>query len=125
MSNGAPDTKKRGYLLPAGCKDLLDVLKRKPSKKPLAGSGTLAIHPISTEHVFVNAKIRASEVRVCDEAGVVLGVFRLPEALALAERRSMDLVVIDAKVTPYLCVLIDYGKYQYEQSKKKKRKDNA
>src|SRR5688572_10577862 len=103
MSNITPDPKKRGYLLPDGCKDLIDVLKRTP-KKPQAKGGVLAIHPISTEHVFVNGKIRAREVRVCDEAGVVLGIFPLPDALALAERRSLDLVLINAKVKPYVCV---------------------
>ena len=125
MSNVTPDPKKRGYLLPAGCKDLIDVLKQTPKEKPQAESGMLAIHPISTEHVFVNGKIRAREVRVCDEAGVDLGVFRLPDALALAESRDLDLVLINAKVTPHLCVLIDFGKYRYQQSKKQKGKDAA
>jgi|SRR3954470_7436956 hypothetical protein len=125
MSNVTPDPKKRGYLLPAGCKDLIDVLKQTPKEKRQAGSGALAIHPISTEHVFVNGKIRAREVRVCDETGVDLGIFHLPDALALAESRDLDLVLINAKVTPQLCVLIDYGKYRYQQSKKQKGKDAA
>jgi translation initiation factor IF-3 len=125
MSSVTPDPKKRDYLLPPGCKDLIDVLKRTSKEKPQGGSETVAIHPISTEHVFVNGKIRAREVCVCDEAGVVLGIFRLSDALALAESRDLDLVLINAKVTPHLCVLIDYGKYRYQQSKKKKRKNAA
>jgi hypothetical protein len=124
MSSATPDPKKRGYLLPPGCKDLIDVLKRKPKEKP-PGTGTLAIHPISTEHVFVNGKIRAREVRVCDEAGVDFGIFPLRDALALAESQDLDLVLINAKVKPHLCVLIDYGKYRYQQSKRKRRKDAA
>jgi hypothetical protein len=125
VSGITPDPKKRGYLLPPGCKDLIDVLKRTSTKKPEGGTGTVAIHPISTEHVFVNGKIRAREVRVCDEAGVVLGIFQLSDALALAESRDLDLVLINAKVKPHLCVLIDYGKYRYQPSKKKRRKDAA
>ena len=125
MSNITPNPKKRGYLLPAGCKELIDALKQSPKEKPQAGSGVLAIQPISTEHVFVNGKIRARDVRVCDEAGADLGILRLPDALAVAESLGLDLVLINAKVTPGLCVLIDYGKYRYQQSKKQKGKDAA
>ena len=123
MSSITPDPNRRDYLLPPGCKDLIDVLKQTPKDKPQAATETVPIHPISTEHVFVNGKIPAREVRVCDEAGIVLGIFRLSDALALAESRELDLVLISAKGKPYLCVLIDYGKYRYQQAKKKKRKD--
>jgi hypothetical protein len=120
-----PNLKKRNYLLPPGCKDLIDVLKQK-SRPEVGGLGkVVGLHPISTEHVFVNGKIRAREVRVCDEGGNVLGIFTLADALALANRREVDLVLVNAKVTPPLCVLIDYGKYRYQQSKKKKRKNVA
>ena len=123
MSNNTPGSRKRSYLLPPGCKDLVDVLKAKTQPQ---GKGKVAgLHPISTEHVFVNGKIRAREVQVCDEAGVALGSFNLGDAIALAERSHLDLVLVNAKVTPPLCVLIDYGKYRYQQSKKKKRKNTA
>jgi len=116
-----PNQNKRSYLLPRGCKDLIDVLKRGSEAHPPAPHKIFGLHPISTEHVFVNGKIRSREVRVCDEAGTVLGVFPLGDALELAESRDLDLVLVTAKVAPPLCVLIDYGKYKYQQSKKKKR----
>jgi len=120
MSSLTPDPKKRDYLLPPGCKNLIDVLKQSPKGQTQSPSKIEGLQPISTEHVFVNGKIHAREVRICDEAGVVLGVFGLSDALALAKSRDVDLVLVNAKVTPPLCVLIDYGKYKYQQSKKKK-----
>lgn len=118
MSGLTPNPKKRSCLLPPGCKDLIDVLK--PKAQAQAPSKTVALHPISTEHVFINGKIRARVVSVCDEAGLVVGTFSLSDALALAENRTVDLVLVNAKVRPPLCVLIDYGKYRYQQSKKQK-----
>src|SRR5207237_5945395 len=98
MGRVTPNLKRRSYLLPPGCKDLIDVLrlKRKTKLAPKA----LAIHPISTEHVFVNGKIRAPEVRVCAEDGTVLGVYRLSDALELAQKRDLDLVLVNAKAEP-------------------------
>ena len=124
--NGLTNPKKRNCLLPSGCKDLGDVLKSKPKKQvEVPSKKTAGLHPISTEHVFINGKIPVSEVSVCDEAGHVVGTFSLREALALAESRSLDLVLVNAKAKPPLCVLIDYGKYRYQQSKMKKRKSPA
>jgi hypothetical protein len=123
MSDITPGSRKRSYPLPPGCKDLVDVLKAKAQPQ---GPGKVAgLHPISTEHVFINGKIRAREVQVCDEAGGALGILSLGDALALAERSNLDLVLVNAKVTPPLCVLIDYGKYRYQQSKKKKRRNTT
>lgn len=125
MSGLTPNPKKRSCLLPPGCNDLIDVLSLQPKGKAQAPSKTVALHPISTEHVFINGKIRARAVSVCDEAGLVVGSFSLSDALVLAESRNVDLVLVNAKVKPPLCVLIDYGKYRYQQSKKKKRKNVA
>jgi len=40
------------------------------------------------------------------------------DALAKAQEQSMDLVEVDAKRSPPICKILDYGKYKYEQSKK-------
>ena len=125
MSNLTPNPKKRSFLLPPGCKDLIDVLKRGAELQSAEQNEVVALHPISTEHVFVNGKIRAQEVRVCEENGLVLGVFSLADAIQLAARRGVDLVLVNAKVRPPLCVLIDYGKHCYQQAKKKKRKKSG
>lgn len=41
------------------------------------------------------------------------------EALRIAEEREVDLVEISPTATPPVCRLMDYGKYKYQQSKKK------
>ena len=119
MSGIEPDMNRRGPELPPGCKDLTDLLKS--AQAPKTSPKLVGLDPISTEHVFINGKIRARKVQVCDEAGAVLGVVPIGEALALAESRDVDLVLVNAKVTPPLCVLIDYGKYCYQQNKKKRK----
>lgn len=70
--------------------------------------------------VRINGKIRAREVRVIDADGRQLGVIPLHEAITLARSRNMDLVEVAANATPPVCRIVDYGKYQYEQSKKQK-----
>jgi translation initiation factor IF-3 len=67
-----------------------------------------------------NGKIRAREVRVLDETKQPLGVMQLGDALRLAQRKGMDLIEIAPTATPPVCRIIEYGKFQYEESKKKK-----
>lgn len=55
-----------------------------------------------------------------DSAGKQLGVFSRHEAIGLAREHQVDLVEIAENATPPVCRLVDFGKYQYEQSKKKK-----
>lgn len=42
------------------------------------------------------------------------------EAVALAKRCGVDLVEIASTAKPPVCRIVDFGKYQYEQSKKQK-----
>ena len=67
-----------------------------------------------------NGKIRAREVRVLDETKQPLGVMPLGDALRLAQRKGMDLIEIAPTAVPPVCRIIEYGKFQYEESKKKK-----
>lgn len=69
----------------------------------------------------INFQIRHSSVRVIDEKGAQLGVFPIEEAVKMAEEQGLDLVEITAKVSPPICKIINYGKYQYQQEKKKKK----
>lgn len=55
-----------------------------------------------------------------DSAGKQLGVFSRHEAIGMARARQVDLVEIAENANPPVCRLVDFGKYQYEQSKKKK-----
>lgn len=47
-----------------------------------------------------------------------MGVITLEEALAHAERVSLDLVEVSSAAEPPVCKIMDYGKYRYKQSKK-------
>ena len=55
-----------------------------------------------------------------DSSGKQLGVFSRHDAIGMARERQVDLVEIAENASPPVCRLVDFGKYQYEQSKKKK-----
>ncbi len=55
-----------------------------------------------------------------DENKQPLGVMQLGDALRLAQTKGLDLVEIAPNATPPVCRIIEYGKFQYEESKKKK-----
>jgi len=42
------------------------------------------------------------------------------EALKIAREKGLDLVEIAPNANPPVCLIVDYGKYKYEQSKKEK-----
>ena len=44
------------------------------------------------------------------------------EALRMAEEAGLDLVEVQANIRPPLCKIMDFGKFKYEQSKKKAAK---
>ena len=66
-----------------------------------------------------NEEIRVSPLRVVDQNHKQVGVVERNEALRMAEEAGLDLVEIRADERPPLCKIMDYGKYKYEQSKKK------
>ncbi|WP_246542746.1 translation initiation factor IF-3 [Paludibacterium yongneupense] len=51
--------------------------------------------------------------------GEQLGIVGLREAMALAEESDVDLVEISPTAQPPVCKLMDYGKFKYEQAKKR------
>jgi len=63
--------------------------------------------------------ITASELRVIDQNGDQLGVLTKIAAMAKAADAGMDLVEISPNAKPPVCRIMDYGKFQFEQSKKK------
>ena len=67
----------------------------------------------------INGEITAREVRLVGNEGEQLGIVSLREAMALAEERDVDLVEISPTAQPPVAKLMDYGKYKYEQSKKR------
>lgn len=70
------------------------------------------------KQVRVNQQIRAKELRVLTEDGENLGLLQLAEALKAAEERNADLIEISPNAVPPVAKIMDYGKYQYLESKK-------
>ena len=58
-------------------------------------------------------------MRLISESGEQLGVVSVREALAMAEEQDVDLVEISPTAKPPVCKLMDYGKYKYQQAKKR------
>ena len=72
------------------------------------------------EKFKVNERITATEVRVVNEAGDMLGVMPSHEAMSLAAEKALDLVEIAPKAKPPTCKIMDYGKWKFKLSKKEK-----
>jgi len=68
--------------------------------------------------IRVNYKIRATEIRVIDAEGKMVGVVQTRDAIGMAQRDGLDLVEINPKAVPPVCKIMDYGKFKYEKKKK-------
>jgi len=77
------------------------------------------------ERQFVNNDIRAPRVLCIDQNNDNLGIISISAALDKARNEGLDLVQVSppGKDRVPTCKIIDYGKYKYEQSKKKKLRD--
>lgn len=72
---------------------------------------------MSIPRVRINKFIKAHEVLLIDETGKKVGTVPLTEALKLAEEATLDLVEVVPNLTPPVCKILDFGKYQYAQAK--------
>lgn len=54
---------------------------------------------------------------VIDSDGAQLGVMPTERALALADEQNLDLVEVSPLAQPPVCKIIDFGKFQYQQSR--------
>jgi translation initiation factor IF-3 len=68
----------------------------------------------------INQRIRAQEVRVIHE-GEQLGVMPTYQALRIADEKGLDLVEISPAAAPPVCRVMDYGKFKFEEAKKKQQ----
>jgi len=59
------------------------------------------------------------EVRLIGLDGEQMGIVKLAEANELAEEAGVDLVEIAPTAQPPVCRLMDYGKFRYQESKRK------
>lgn len=63
----------------------------------------------------VNGQIQAPKIRVITEDRTELGVYSFHEAWKLAEAKGIDLIEIGPNDVPPTCLLIDYGKFAFQQ----------
>lgn len=70
--------------------------------------------------LFINEQIRAKEVMVIGPNGEQLGVKPIKDALTLANYAGFDLVLINQNSNPYVCKIMDYNKFKYENKKRQK-----
>ena len=67
----------------------------------------------------MNEEISAAEVRLIGATGGQVGVVNLGEALKQADDAELDLVEIVPNAEPPVCRIMDFGKFLFEQNKKK------
>jgi translation initiation factor IF-3 len=67
----------------------------------------------------INRKITAEELRLVGD-NVEIGVYKLSQAMAIANEQDLDLVEISPKAVPPVCKVMDYKKFLYEQKKREK-----
>ena len=69
---------------------------------------------------ILNRNIRAKEVRLIDDEGNNHGVIATSKALAMAEDKGLDLILVSPNQEPPVAKILDYGKYKYETEKRAK-----
>ncbi len=75
--------------------------------------------PPTREGPRVNDEIRIPQVRLIDQDGEMIGVMSSREAMQRAYAVGLDLVEISPNAEPPVCKILDFGKFKYEQQKKK------
>jgi len=86
----------------------IKTIRRVPTRRPFVKKGPLT---------RINEQIRVPQIRVIDDAGNQLGVMTPFDALQMAREQELDLVEIAPMAKPPVCKIMDYGKYQYQQSR--------
>jgi translation initiation factor IF-3 len=71
------------------------------------------------KEVRINEDITTPEIRLVGSDGEPLGVVEIEKALAIAEEQEIDLVEIAPTAKPPVCRLMDYGKFKYNEQKKR------
>jgi translation initiation factor IF-3 len=58
-------------------------------------------------------------VRLIDTNGEMIGIVPIKQALEIAEESELDLVEVAPQAAPPVCRVMDYGKYLFEESKRR------
>ena len=77
------------------------------------------VRPANRDTTRINDAIRVPRVRLIDNDGAQLGIKTTDEAREHAYAKNLDLVEVAAQADPPVAKVMDYGKYKYEEAKKK------
>jgi len=66
-----------------------------------------------------NEQIDTPQVRLIGSDGEQVGIVNIEEALEAAKEENLDLVEVVPNAEPPVCRVMDYGRFRFEQSKKK------
>ena len=75
--------------------------------------------PPSKDGPRINDEIRAAKILLIDQNGEKQGIMPITAALEAAEEVGMDLVEISPNSDPPVCKILDYGKFKFQEQKKK------
>ncbi len=67
----------------------------------------------------INDEINAPNIRLIGAKGEQVGIVPLEQALAASDEADLDLVEIAPQADPPVCRLMDYGKFLFQENKKK------
>jgi translation initiation factor IF-3 len=67
----------------------------------------------------INQEITSLKVRLVDERGEMIGVVNRNDAIQRASEAGLDLVEVAANADPPVCKILDFGKFKYEEQKRK------
>ncbi|HEX9811401.1 MAG TPA: translation initiation factor IF-3 [Burkholderiales bacterium] len=73
----------------------------------------------SDKELRINGRINAPKIRLIGVDGQQVGIVSVQEALRMAEEAELDLVEISPQAAPPVCRIMNYGKFQYEESKRR------
>ena len=82
--------------------------------------GGIIIAQQSRRGHLINQEITFPEVRLVDADGGMIGIVPIEEALARADAAELDLVLISPDNNNPVAKLMDYGKFTFDQDKKKR-----
>jgi translation initiation factor IF-3 len=67
----------------------------------------------------INQFVKAEKLTVISDTGEKLGIFNKSDAIELAKDKGLDLLQITFDKEPCVAKIIDYGKFKFNQKKKK------
>ena len=86
----------------------------------LFGGVTISKQGNKFDDKLINEDIRVKELLVISDQGEKLGILSRDKALAEADARGLDLVLISPDANPAVAKLMDFSKFRFEQQKKAK-----